>query len=73
MSLLGDIISKLIHQFFNYRPGLVGFDLLQNIREGRGCRANVLTDKRSKDLSKWKTESNLKNTTIKLIRLDQNQ
>ena len=50
--LLGVIMSKLIHLIFNYRLGLVGLELTQNICEGRGCRVNILTKKRSKDLSK---------------------
>ena len=54
-------MSKLIHLFFNYQPGLVSLDLTQNICEGRGCHVNILTNKRLKDISKWKTESNSKN------------
>ena len=46
------IMSKLIHLFFNYQPGLVSLELTKNICEGRGCRVNILTNKRLKDLSK---------------------
>ena len=55
--MLGIISSRLIHLIFNYQMGLVGLELIKNIYEGRGCRVNILTNKRSKDLSKWKTES----------------
>ena len=34
--VLGVIMSKLIHLFFNYQPGFVGLELTQNICEGRG-------------------------------------
>ena len=34
--LFGVIMSKLIHLIFNYRSGLVGLELTQNICEGRG-------------------------------------
>ena len=50
--VLGVIMSKLIHLFFNYQPGLVKLELTQNICEGRGCRVNILTNKRLKDISK---------------------
>ena len=50
--MLGVIIPRLIHLIFNYRLGLVGFELLQNICEGRGCRVNILTNKGLKDISK---------------------
>ena len=35
-TLLGVMMSRLIHLIFNYRPGLVGLELTQNICEGRG-------------------------------------
>ena len=50
--VLGVMISKLIHLFFNYQPGLVSLELTQNICEGSVCRVNILTNKRWKDLSK---------------------
>ena len=34
--VLGVISSRLIHLIFNYRPGLVGLELTQNICKGRG-------------------------------------
>ena len=49
---LGVIMSKLIHLFFNYQPWLVSLELTQNICEGRDSCVNILTNKRSKDLSK---------------------
>ena len=57
------ITSRLIQLIFNYRPGLVRLELTQNICDGRGVpmvswSGNILKNKRSKDLSKWKTESN---------------
>ena len=71
--LLGVIMSKLIHLFFNYQLGLVSLELTQNICEGRGCRVNILTNKRSNDLSKWKKLSQTpKNAIIKVIKLRQN-
>ena len=50
--VLGVIMFKLIHLIFNYSPGLVTLELTQNICKGRECRVNILTNKRSKDLSK---------------------
>ena len=50
--MLGVIMSKLIHLLFNYLSGLVRLELTQNICEGRECHVNILTKKRSKDLSK---------------------
>ena len=47
-----NIMSKLIHLFFNYQPRLVSLDLTQNICKGRGCHVNILTNKISEDLSK---------------------
>ena len=54
--MLGKILSWIIYLIFNYQPGLVGLELLQNICEGRECRGNTLTNKRSKYISKWKIE-----------------
>ena len=53
--VFGVIMSKLIHLFFNYQPGFVSLELTQNICEGREflwCHGNILTNKRSKYLSK---------------------
>ena len=36
------------------------------ICEGRGCHVNILTNKRSKYLSKWKTDSNSKNAKTRI-------
>ena len=63
----------LIHLIYNYRPGLVGFELVQNICEGRGCHVNILTNKRWKDLSKGKKPSQIPmNAIINIIEPRQN-
>ena len=44
--------------------------MLQNICEGRECRGNTLTNKRSEDLSKWKIGSEI--YKIQLIKVVSN-
>ena len=54
-NLLVVITSRLIHLIFNYRPGLVGLELTQIYAKVEGflwCCGDILTDKRSKDISK---------------------
>ena len=68
-------MSKLIQLIFNYRPGLVGLELTQNICEGRGITMvlwKYLTNKISKIFQNEKPSQTPKNSTIKLIKLGQN-
>ena len=65
-------MPRLIHLIFNYRPGLVGFELLQNICEGRGWRVNILTNKRSKIFQNEKPSQTPKNAIINIIEPRQN-
>ena len=52
--MLGVLLSKLIHLFFNYQPGLVSLELTQNICEGREFHVNILTNKRLEDKNSTK-------------------
>ena len=39
--MLGKILSWIIYLIFNYQPGLVALELLQNICDGRECHGNI--------------------------------
>ena len=60
-------MSKLIHFFFNYQPGLVSLELTQNISEGRGCHVNILTKKDRNIFQNEKLSQTPKNAIINII------
>ena len=74
--MLGVISSRSIHLIFNYRSGLVGLELTQNICEGREFPMVSWRyfNKQKIEISfKMKKMSQTpKNSTIKVIELEQN-
>ena len=71
--VLGVIISRLIHLIFNYRSGLVGLELTQNICEGRGVpMVSCKYFNKQKIFQNEKPSQTPKNSTLKVIESEQN-
>ena len=67
--MLGVISSRLIHLIFNYRPGLVGLELTQNICEGRGiAMVSYKYFKKQKIERYFKIKNGVKLLRIQLLR-----